>query len=143
MTKTVIGKKMEMSQIWIGERVRPLTRIGLIKAGDLSLFSQGDRVKIIGRSKGKGFTGVVKRHHFKGGPATHGQSDRERSPGSVGATTTPGRVLKGKKMAGRSGFSKTTVKTSVLGVNKERQIINVLGSVPGSFGAKVVLEKVL
>src|SRR3989338_5646222 len=70
-----------------------------IKIGDV--FAPGDTVSVTGISKGKGFAGVVKRHHFKGGPRTHGQSDRERAPGSIGQTTTPGRVYKGKRMAGR------------------------------------------
>src|SRR5512145_2666360 len=67
---------------------------------DVSLFAEGERVDVIGVSKGKGFAGVVKRHHFRGGPKTHGQSDRHRAPGSSGAGTTPGRVLKGTRRAG-------------------------------------------
>src|SRR5579885_1726375 len=67
---------------------------------DVSIFAPGDLVDVVATSKGKGFAGVVKRHHFRGGPKTHGQSDRHRAPGSIGATTTPGRVLKGMRMAG-------------------------------------------
>src|SRR3972149_1976835 len=77
---------------------------------DVGLFKPGDMVGVTGTSKGKGFAGVVKRHHFAGGPKTHGQSDRHRAPGSVGSTTTPGRVYKGKRMAGRMGKERVTVK---------------------------------
>src|SRR3989344_5311512 len=85
-----------------------------VKIGDIinifDLFKVGDVVAVTGISKGNGFAGGVKRYHFRGGPRTHGQSDRERAPGSIGATTTPGRVLKGKKMAGRMGGERVTVK---------------------------------
>ena len=84
-----------------------------IKVGDridVSLFKDGDLVDITGISKGKGFAGVVKRYHFAGGPKTHGQSDRHRAPGSIGATTSPGRVFKGQRMAGHMGNSRVTVR---------------------------------
>lgn len=74
------------------------------------IFNIGDFVDVSGTSKGKGFQGVVKRHKFAGGPKTHGQSDRERAPGSIGQTTTPGRVYKGKRMAGRMGGNRATIK---------------------------------
>src|SRR5579859_864768 len=77
---------------------------------DVGIFQAGDIVDVIGTSKGKGFAGVVKRHHFAGGPKTHGQSDRHRAPGSVGATTTPGRVFKDMKMAGHMGNRRVTTK---------------------------------
>ena len=77
---------------------------------DVSLFKTGDLVDIIGVSKGKGFAGVVKRHNFAGGPKTHGQSDRHRAPGSIGATTSPGRVFKGMRMAEHMGDSRVTVR---------------------------------
>ena len=86
--------------IEIPSQEKPEVKIGdQYKASDI--FSLGDTVSVSGISKGKGFAGVVKRYHFKGGPRTHGQSDRERAPGSIGQTTTPGRVFKGKRMAGR------------------------------------------
>lgn len=95
-------------------------------------FKEGDKVKISGISKGKGFAGVVKRYHFAGGPKTHGQSDRQRAPGSIGSTTTPGRVLKGKRMAGRMGTEKVTLKNLlVTKVDTEKNTIYVKGSVPG------------
>jgi large subunit ribosomal protein L3 len=80
--------------------------VASVKRGDkvdVGFLKRGDRVNVIGISKGRGFAGVVKRHHFSGGPKTHGQTDRHRAPGSIGATTFPGRVLKGKRMAGAYG----------------------------------------
>src|SRR3972149_9846947 len=80
---------------------------GDVKVGDridVSLFKEGDRIDVVGISKGKGFAGGVKRHHFKGGPKTHGQSDRHRHPGAIGSTTTPGHVLKGLRMSGHMGL---------------------------------------
>ena len=94
-----------------------------------SVFKPGDIIDVIGVSKGKGFAGVVKRHHFKGGPRTHGQSDRERAPGSIGQTTTPGRVYKGKRMAGRMGGDIVTIRNlQVVDVTDESLIIKGLVS---------------
>ncbi len=95
-----------------------------------SLFKKGDLVDVSGISKGKGFQGVVKRHHFAGGYRTHGQSDRERAPGSIGQTTTPGRIYKGKRMAGRMGGERVTVKNLQVIEVKEDGLI-VKGVVPG------------
>jgi len=96
------------------------------------VFKPGDVVDIVGTSKGKGYAGVVKRYHFKGGPRTHGQSDRERAPGSIGSTTTPGRVLKGKRMAGRMGGEKVTIKNLLIAkIDPEKNIILVKGAIPG------------
>lgn len=98
------------------------------------LFKPNDKVKVIGTTKSKGFAGVVKRHGFKGGPKTHGQSDRWRAPGSIGSGTTPGRVWKGKKMAGRMGGVETTIKgLKVAQVDKDK--LQVQGLVPGPRGA--------
>src|SRR3972149_9259794 len=96
-----------------------------LKKGDQVLLSDvlkvGDFVAVIGTSKGKGFQGVVKRWGFHGGPRTHGQSDRERAPGAIGSGTTPGRVYKGKKMAGKMGVKRVTVKIlKVLAVDREK-----------------------
>lgn len=103
----------------------------------------GDKLHISGISKGHGFTGVVKAYKFKGGPRTHGQSDRERARGSSGSTTTPGRVYKGKKMAGRMGNDKVTIKNlRVLEVNPESRQIVVGGSIPGKVTGLVMLSKV-
>lgn len=105
-------------------------------------FEIGDRVDVIGVSKGKGFQGGVKRHGFGGGPATHGQSDRHRAPGSIGATSTPGRVFKGKKMAGRMGGNQVTSQNvNVEYVDPERNLIGVHGSVPGAKGSVVYIKE--
>jgi len=97
------------------------------------LFSVGDLVDVTGISKGKGFMGVMKRHGFRGGPKTHGQSDRARAPGAIGSTTSPGRVWKGKRMAGRVGDKRVTVQNlQVVLVDPERNLLAVKGSVPGA-----------
>ena len=106
------------------------------------VFEHGDYVDVTGKSKGKGFQGAMKRHGFGGGPATHGQSDRQRSPGSIGATTTPGRVLKGKKMPGRMGGERVTIQNlRVALVDAERNIIGVLGGVPGPIQGIVLINE--
>jgi large subunit ribosomal protein L3 len=98
----------------------------------VELFKAGDRVNVSGTSKGRGFAGVVKRHGFSGGPKTHGQSDRHRAPGSIGSGTTPGRVLKGLKMAGHMGDKRVTVRNlEVIETNPARGILLVRGAVPG------------
>jgi large subunit ribosomal protein L3 len=100
---------------------------------DVDLFKDNDLVDVTGVSKGKGFQGVVKRHHFAGGPRTHGQSDRERAPGSLGAGTSPGRVWKGMRMAGRMGNRRTTVqRLRVVRVDAVRHLLLIQGSVPGA-----------
>jgi len=106
------------------------------------VFSPGDTVTVSGDSKGKGFAGVVKRWSFAGGPATHGQSDRERAPGSIGQGTTPGRVFKGKKMAGRMGGSRITVKNlKIVAVDNDKSLLEVSGAIPGSRGTLVRVTK--
>lgn len=105
------------------------------------VFTPGDIIDVTGVSKGKGFAGGVKRYHFKGGPRTHGQSDRERAPGSIGQTTTPGRVYKGKRMAGNMGHEQVTVKNlMVVAVNDNELLIK--GLVPGSKETLLVIKKV-
>ncbi len=106
------------------------------------MFALGERVDVIGTSKGKGFAGVMKRHGFGGGPRTHGQSDRARAPGSIGPGTTPGRVFKGTRMAGRMGGERVTVKSlEVIQADRERNLLVVKGSVPGANGSIVVVRK--
>lgn len=106
------------------------------------VFKAGDKVKVTGISKGKGFAGVVKRYHFKGGPKTHGQSDRWRAPGAIGSTTTPGRVLKGKRMAGHLGNRRVTVKgLQVLGLDAQKKLLIVKGLVPGPKGGLLKITK--
>jgi len=109
---------------------------------DVGLFKQGDLVDITGVSKGKGFAGVVKRHHFAGGPKTHGQSDRHRAPGSIGATTSPGRVFKGMRMAGHMGNSRVTVRhLEVYKADPERNLLLVKGAVPGAKNGLLLIKK--
>ncbi len=106
------------------------------------IFSVGDMVKVSGTSKGKGFQGGVKRHGFHGGPKTHGQSDRHRAPGSIGSGTTPGRVYKGKKMAGHMGAETATARNlEVVGLDKEANLIVIKGAVPGPTGGFVTITK--
>lgn len=115
------------------------------KVGDLlrasDVFKPGDIVDVLGISKGKGFAGVVKRHHFKGGPRTHGQSDRERAPGSIGQTTTPGRVYKGKRMAGRMGHERVTIKNLKI-VDVSDTALFIKGLVPGPKNSLIMVKKV-
>jgi len=109
---------------------------------DVSLFKAGDLVDITGVSKGKGFAGVVKRYHFAGGPKTHGQSDRHRHPGSIGATTSPGRVLKGMRMAGHMGDRRTTVShLEVFEADPARNLLLVRGAVPGGRNGLLLIKK--
>jgi large subunit ribosomal protein L3 len=108
----------------------------------VEVFEAGDRVDVIGKSKGRGFTGVVKRYGFAGGPRTHGQSDRLRAPGSIGSTSTPGRVFKGKRMPGRMGNAKVTAQNLLVSlVDPEKNLIAVRGSVPGPKGGLVVIKE--
>lgn len=134
------SKKRKMGQIWRGESVLPVTYLDL--EGQESVFSEGDKIKITGISKGRGYAGVVKRHHFAGGPKTHGQADRWRHAGSMGQTTTPGRVYKGKRMSGHMGVDTVTLKTSVLEIQGGGKILVVKGPVPGSFGSEVLIKKI-
>jgi large subunit ribosomal protein L3 len=106
------------------------------------LFKAGDRVDVTGISKGRGFQGGVKRHGFRGGPKTHGQSDRHRAPGSIGSGTTPGRVLKGQKMAGHMGSARTTVRNLVVvESNPARGILILNGPVPGARDGLVKIRR--
>jgi len=123
----------------------------MLSIGDLKLeigqevkpevfFKKGDLISVSGISKGKGFQGVVKRHHFKGGSRTHGQSDRERAPGSIGQTTTPGRIYKGKRMAGRMGGQRVTVQNLKV-VEVKPDGLTVAGLIPGVSGGLVEVAK--
>jgi large subunit ribosomal protein L3 len=120
----------DIASIEVGQRV------------DVGIFKPGDVVDVTGVSKGKGFAGVVKRHHFAGGPKTHGQSDRHRAPGSIGATTTPGRVFKGKRMAGHMGNERVTVRhLKVIEADAERNLLLVRGAVPGARNGLITIRK--
>lgn len=109
----------------------------------VDLFHQGDVVDVTGTSKGRGFQGVVKRHHFGGvGMTTHGQSDRVRAPGSIGSSSYPSRVFKGMRMGGRMGHDRVTIKNlKVLKVILESNILIVKGSVPGAINSYVEIVK--
>ena len=202
--KFILGKKIEMSQIFKGDKVIPVTKIqvgpclvtqiktkekdgyeaiqigfakkrkntkslaghlkkGLadkeynrylrefkaensdLKIGDkikVDVFQSGDKIKVIGISKGKGFQGVVRRHGFHGAKATHGNKDQERMPGSIGATG-PARVFKGKKMPGRMGGKQITVKTlEVIEVIPEKNLLLVKGAVPGARNSLLEIRSV-
>jgi large subunit ribosomal protein L3 len=105
------------------------------------VFSVGEHVDVIGTSKGKGFAGTVKRYHFRGGPKTHGQSDRQRAPGSRGSGTTPGRVFKGARGAGHMGDDRVTVQNlSIVLVDGERNLLGVRGAVPGPKGGVIMIR---
>jgi large subunit ribosomal protein L3 len=141
--KSLKAKKVNMTQIFADSgAVVPVTVLSLVNAEDAQIFAEGDAVRVTGTSKGKGFQGVVKRHGFAGGPKTHGQSDRWRAPGSIGSGTTPGRVLKGLRMAGRMGHDRVTVKNLlVVRADPERNLLLVRGAVPGPREALVAVSK--
>jgi len=109
---------------------------------DVDMFESGEVVHVTGISKGKGFAGAVKRHHFAGGPKTHGQSDRHRAPGSIGASTHPGRVWKGTRMAGHLGNARVTVRNlRVIDVDLSRHLLLIEGAVPGSNKGLLLIKK--
>lgn len=135
-SKTNPKRKLVEFRGWEGEH----------KLGDqitVELFEEGEFVDVVGTSKGKGFQGVVKRHGFAGvGDATHGQHNRLRAPGSIGACSTPSRVFKGMRMAGRMGGKRVKmINLQVVKVLKDKNVILVKGAVPGTKGSYVILEK--
>lgn len=108
----------------------------------VDIFQAGEKVDVIGRSKGRGFAGVMKRWGFKGGPRTHGQSDRMRAPGSIGGGTTPGKVYKGLKMGGHMGNRRITVKgLEIIEVDAERNLLLVKGGIPGAPNSLVQIRR--
>jgi len=137
MTNLIIGRKVKMDQIFKDTDVIPVTWIMIDESQNLD-FAEGTILsKIVSVSKGKGFQGVVKRHGFAGGPKTHGQKNRHRAPGSIGATA-PQRVIPGVKMAGRMGGDKQTKKRiKVIKWSALNKMLAVLGPVPGARGSKV------
>jgi large subunit ribosomal protein L3 len=124
-------KGFDMSSIKVGDEIK------------VDFFKEGDVIKVRGKSKGKGFQGVMKRHNFGGvGGTTHGQSDRLRAPGSIGSSSYPSRVFKGMKMAGRMGFENVTIRNlKVIKIIPEDNLILVKGAVPGSINSIVELKK--
>jgi large subunit ribosomal protein L3 len=133
-----LGKLKELKEF----RVESTAEAKVGDKVDVSLFKTGDFVNVIGVSKGKGFAGVVKRHGFHGGPKTHGQTDRERGPGAIGATTSPGRVLKGMRMAGHMGHEQVTVKgLKIYKTDPEHNLLLVQGAVPGVKNGLLLISK--
>ena len=116
-----------------------------IKVGqeiDVSMFEPGEKINATALSKGRGFAGGVKRYNFRGGPKTHGQSDRHRAPGSIGAGSTPGRVIKGLRMAGHMGNVRVTAPNlEIVSIDEDRDILFVKGAIPGSRNSLVLLRK--
>ena len=147
VSKPVLGqyKKNNLKPLRIVKEFKGFDAENL-KVGDdikVDLFKEGEIVKVRGKSKGKGFQGVMKRHNFGGvGGTTHGQSDRLRAPGSIGASSYPSRVFKGQRMAGRKGFENVTVRNlKVIKIIPEDNLIMIKGAVPGSINSIVELIK--
>lgn len=139
----IIVQKLNMTQIWQNDKVVPVTILRLRKKDDKTLLTnlkEGDVLKITGRSKGKGFQGVVKRHGFAGGPKSHGQKDRLRAPGSIGSTALQ-RTAKGRKMAGHMGMKKVTLKkVKLIKILNEEEIM-IKGPIPGMRGSLIEIKK--
>jgi large subunit ribosomal protein L3 len=143
LTKPVAGQLKGLPQVAAMRefRVESVDGFEVGQTLGVDLFDPGEMVDVTGVSKGGGFAGTVKRHHFKRGPKTHG-SDNYRKPGSIGPGTTPGRVYRGLRMAGHKGSQKTTIrKLQVVRADAERNLLLVRGSVPGSRGALVLVRK--
>ena len=108
----------------------------------VDIFEAGEKIDVIGKSKGRGFAGVMKRWNFGGGPRTHGQSDRARAPGSIGGGTTPGKVYKGLKMAGHMGNRRITVKgLEIVEIDFDRNLLLVKGGIPGATNSLVQIRR--
>jgi len=122
----------------------PEAELALGQVVSVGIFAQTPSVDVIAKSKGCGFTGVMKRHNFKGGPASHGASRIHRHGGSIGPGASPGRVIKGRKMAGHMGDAQVTVRNlKVVKVDEERGLLLVRGAVPGSKGSHVMVRKAI
>ena len=139
--KTAIAIKREMTQVFGPDGlVSPVTALVIPDPEAFSWLKEGIKVLISGKTKGRGFAGVVKRWGFSGGPMTHG-SGWSRKPGSIGGTAAPGRVYRGKKMPGRMGGDKQTKKNiRILGVNEAEKEILVKGPMPGTRGSKLLIS---
>ena len=121
---------VDLSDIEVGQEIKS------------DLFKLGDLVKVTGISKGRGFSGAVRRYNFKGGPKTHGQSDRHRAVGSIGAGSSPGRVWKGTRMPGHYGVDKVTVRgLKIIHIDSTQDIVYVSGALPGSKNGLLIVEK--
>ncbi len=149
VTRPIAGhfKKAGVPPTRVRREVKVAKGAELPKAGDQvlvgALFANGDRVDVIGVSRGKGFQGVMKRHNFRGGAATHG-SMFHRAPGSIGASSFPSRVIKGMRAAGRMGGDRVTTRNlKVVAVDAENNLVIVHGAVPGAPGSYVVVRKAI
>ncbi|MBI2777443.1 MAG: 50S ribosomal protein L3 [Chloroflexi bacterium] len=144
LTKPRLGQLKGLPQLATTREFR-LDDISAYEVGQAiaiaDLFAEGDEVDVTGVSKGKGFAGHIKRHHFHRGPTTHG-SDHHREPGSIGPGTTPGRVYKGVKMAGHMGSDRvTTKKVKVVRTDADRNLLLLKGSLPGPRGSLILVKK--
>jgi large subunit ribosomal protein L3 len=139
--KTGLDKKLRFLRSFRVKEISADMKLGQ-ELNLAEIFQVGDKIRVTGTGSGKGFASAIKRHNFKGGPRTHGQSDRERSPGSIGQTTTPGRVYKGKRMAGRMGGDRVTVRgLSVVSVDPENKILKIKGLIPGKTNGMIIISK--
>jgi large subunit ribosomal protein L3 len=110
----------------------------------VDIFAEGEKVNVSGISKGLGFQGTMRRHKFRGGPKTHGQSDRMRAPGSVGSSSYPSRTFKGQRMAGRMGGERVTIRNlEIAGVDVEKNLLLIKGAVPGKKNSYLTIRKCL
>lgn len=138
--KHKISPRRYLREMRVDEKTFSLHQIG--DEVTVDIFKKGDLVSVSGISKGKGFAGVMKRHGFKGGPASHGAGQWHRRPGSIGASASPSRVFKGKKMPGRMGGEKVTVKgLTVMDVDRDAHILLVKGSCPGKNGDLLIVRE--
>jgi len=145
LTKPQLGhlkkNKLDAARYLVELRVADASRYELGSEIKADVFEAGEKADVVGTSKGKGFAGVMKRHGFHGKPASHGTERKHRSPGSIGAGTTPHHVFKGQKMAGRMGHDRVTVlNLEVVRVDAERNLILVKGAVPGPDGGLVIIR---
>lgn len=134
----------EAVQVALGKKKKEFKQMGDFKVGDavtVDVFKEGDKVRVTGVTKGRGFQGVVKRHGFGGGPKTHGQKNRHRAPGSIGSTAFQ-RVVPGRRMAGHMGTDRVTIKNLVVAeIDKEKHLIFLRGAVPGARGGVLEISK--
>jgi large subunit ribosomal protein L3 len=143
LTKPRLGQLKDLPRVRDVREFR-LDELGEYEVGqtlDVTIFAEGDSIDVTGVSKGKGFSGTIKRHHYRRGPETHG-SDSHRAPGSIGGGTTPGKVFKGTGMAGHMGNDRITVKkATVVRTDPDRNLLLVKGPVPGARNALVIVKK--
>ncbi|PIT92276.1 MAG: 50S ribosomal protein L3 [Candidatus Harrisonbacteria bacterium CG10_big_fil_rev_8_21_14_0_10_42_17] len=140
--ETYIGTKAYMTQIYKDDRAFGVTVVTLQDPAAVGQFSVGEKVRVSATSKGKGFQGVVKRHNFAGGPKTHGQKHSHRAPGSIGNTALQ-RVPKGRRMAGRMGGDRVSVKNlNIAHIDAEKHVLLLVGAVPGNKQGRVEIRRV-